>query len=248
MFEQFTVIPAIDLKGGEVVRLYRGDMTRATIYASDPATTARKFAEQGAELIHIVDLDGAIAGGLRNFDAIGKIRRAANCRIDISGGLRMIETVRQVAAAGADFFSIGSAAFLDPEFLTGACAEFPGRVFGSLDVRDGRLAIRGWVETTPLSLNEAAERFQQAGVAAVIVTDISRDGTQCGPNISLSCEIATRIRLPVILSGGVASLDDVRAARRQFTQGIAGIIIGRALYESRFTLRDALAAATETIA
>jgi phosphoribosylformimino-5-aminoimidazole carboxamide ribotide isomerase len=243
MFERFTVIPAIDLKNGNVVRLRQGDMTRSTVYGSDPAAAARNFEQQGAELIHVVDLDGAIAGAPCNLDAIRKIRSAINCPIDVSGGLRVIESVRQLAAAGADFVSIGSAAFLDPELLMRACAEFPGLVFGSVDVRDGRLAIRGWVETSELTIVQAIERFQQAGVAALIVTDISRDGTQAGPNVKLLSEVANISRIPLIASGGVASLDDIRALSHQFPSGIGGVIVGRALYERRFTLSEALSVA-----
>jgi phosphoribosylformimino-5-aminoimidazole carboxamide ribotide isomerase len=245
MFERFTVIPAIDLKNGNVVRLRQGDMTRSTVYGNDAAAAARNFEQQGAELIHVVDLDGAIAGAPCNLDAIHKIRSATNCHIDVSGGLRVIESVRQLAAAGADFVSIGSAAFLDPELLMRACAELPGRVFGSVDVRDGRLAIRGWVETSELTIVQAIERFQQAGVAALIVTDISRDGTQAGPNVKLLSEIAHISQVPLIASGGIASLDDIRALSHQFRCGIGGVIVGRALYERRFTLSEALSAANE---
>jgi phosphoribosylformimino-5-aminoimidazole carboxamide ribotide isomerase len=245
VFERFTVIPAIDLKNGEVVRLRQGDMARSTVYGTDPATVARNFAEQGAELIHIVDLDGAIAGAPRNLEAIREIRAATNCRIDASGGLRSIESVRELAAAGADFISIGSAAFLDPELLTRACAELPGRVFGSVDLRHGRLAIKGWVETSTLTITQAIERFQNAGVAALIVTDTSRDGMQGGPDITLFCEVASTSHTPLVASGGVASLDDIRALKRQFRSGIAGVIVGRALYEQRFTLTEALSAANE---
>jgi len=243
MFERFIVIPAIDLKNGQVVRLQQGDMARSTIYGNDPVIAAESFAEQGAELIHIVDLDGAIAGAPRNLDAIRNIRRATNCLLDVSGGLRTIESVRDVAAAGADFVSIGSAAFLDPELIKRACAELPARVFGSMDVRDGKLAIRGWVETSELSIAEATERFQQAGVAALIVTDISRDGTQSGPNLTLFSAVASMSQIPLIASGGVASLDDIRALKLQFGNGIAGVVIGRALYERRFSLSEALSAA-----
>jgi len=245
MFERFAVIPAIDLKNGEVVRLRQGDMAHSTVYGTDPAIVARNFAEQGAELIHIVDLDGAIAGAPRNLEAIRKIRAATNCRIDASGGLRTIESVREVAAAGADFISIGSAAFLDPALLTRACAELPGRVLGSVDVSDGRLAIKGWLETSKLTIAQAIERFQNAGVAALIVTDTSRDGTQDGPDIALFCEVANTSHTPLVASGGVASLDDIRALKRHFRSGIAGVIVGRALYERRFTLSEALSAANE---
>lgn len=240
MFERFKVIPAIDLKSGEVVRLHQGDMARATLYGSQPALVAQSFAEQGAELIHVVDLDGAIAGTPRNLDAIRKIRSASECRIDFSGGLRTIESIREVTAAGADFISIGSAALLNPHLLRRACAEMPGRVFGSVDVRDGRVVLKGWVETSPLSINEAIGRFQEAGVESLIVTDVSRDGTQEGSNVALFAEVASSTHIPVIASGGVANLGDIRALRRRFADGIVGVIVGRAIYEQRFTLRQAL--------
>jgi len=243
MFERFTIIPAIDLKDGQVVRLHQGDMTRATVYGGDPAAMAQDFEQQGAELIHVVDLDGAIAGAPRNLDAICRIRRAASCRIDVSGGLRTLESVRELAAAGADFVSIGSAAFLNPDLLVRACAELPGRVFGSLDVRDRKPVIRGWVATSELTLAQAAARFEQAGVAALSVTDVARDGTQTGPNMTLLGEVASICHTSLIASGGVASLDDIRALSRRFEQGVAGVIIGRALYEHRFSVSEALFAA-----
>jgi phosphoribosylformimino-5-aminoimidazole carboxamide ribotide isomerase len=243
MFEQFTVIPAIDLKNSEVVRLHQGDMARSTVYGTDPALTARNFEKHGAQLIHVVDLDGALAGAPRNLDAIRKIRNATNSEIEVSGGLRTMESVRKLVAVGADFVSIGSAAFLDPELLGRACAEFPGRVFGSVDVRDGKLAIRGWAETSELTIARTIERFQQAGMAALIVTDISRDGTQGGPNTMLLSEVATKCSTPLIASGGVGSLQDIRELKRQFSSGIAGVIVGRALYERRFTLSEALSVA-----
>ena len=245
MFERFRVIPAIDLKDGQVVRLRQGEMAHSTVYHADPANTAENFEKEGAELIHVVDLDGAIAGAPRNIDAIGKIRRATNCRIDVSGGVRTIESVRQMAAIGADFISMGSAAFVNPDLIGRACNEFPGRVFGSVDVRDGRLAIKGWVETSELTIAQAIECFQQAGAAALIVTDISRDGTQNGADLSLFSELGRSSRTPVIASGGVGGLDDIRALKSLFGQGIAGVIVGRALYERRFTLGEALSAADE---
>ena len=243
MFETFTVIPSIDLKNGQVVRLLHGDMNRVTVYGADPAATARRFAEEGATLIHIVDLDGAIAGEPRNLDAIARIREEVRCALDVSGGLRAIETVREVVAAGADRVSIGSAAFLFPDLIARACAEFPGRIFGSLDVREGRLAIKGWVETTPLTVAKAAERFREAGVAAAIVTDIARDGAQTGIDALRMAEIARSSRLPVIASGGVSTLDDIRSLAARFDEGVVGVVVGRALYEGNFSLREAIAAA-----
>ncbi len=160
--------------------------------AATRATVARRFEEAGAELIHIVDLDGAIAGAPRNAEAVAQIRASVKCAIDVSGGLRTIEAVRATFAGGADRVSIGSAALLDPGLVGRACAEFPARVFGSLDIRDGRLAVKGWVETSQLTLIEAADRFRAAGVAAVIVTDIARDGAQAGVDAGRMAEIAQR--------------------------------------------------------
>ena len=216
-------------------------MQRATVYGTDPAATAKAFQREGAELIHIVDLDGAIAGEPRNLDSIRAIRAAVSCRLDVSGGLRNIDSVRAVFNAGADIVSIGSAAFLKPTLLEEASAEFPKRVFGSLDARDGRLAIKGWVETSELSVGAAAVRFRNAGVAAVIVTDIARDGTEAGANLGLFADAAREASIPVIASGGVATLDDLAALKKLLPLGVVGAITGRALYEGRFTVAQARA-------
>jgi phosphoribosylformimino-5-aminoimidazole carboxamide ribotide isomerase len=242
LFKHFTVIPAIDLKGGKVVRLLRGEMNRATIYGDDPAEVAIGFERDGADLIHIVDLDGAIAGEPRNQAAIRAIRRAVECRLDVSGGLRSIEAIRTTLADGADMVSIGSAAFLNPELVVQACAAFPGRVIGSIDARDGRLAIKGWVETSQLTVIEAIVRFRAAGVVAVTLTDIARDGTETGANATMFAAIASQAGVPVIASGGVATLADIRALAQLFDTGVVGAITGRALYEGRFTLPEAIAA------
>jgi len=242
LFEKFTVIPSIDLKDGEVVRLLRGEMDHATVYGQDPAATACAFEAEGARIIHVVDLDGAIAGAPRNLDSIRAIRAAVGCVLDVSGGLRTTDAVRAAVAAGADCVSIGSAAILNPSMLVEACREHPGRIFGSLDVREGRLAIKGWRETSQLVVADALEHFQQAGVAAVILTDISRDGTENGVDIEMYEAIARSSETPVIASGGVARIDDVVALSRLFERGIAGVITGRALYEGRFTLSQAIAA------
>jgi phosphoribosylformimino-5-aminoimidazole carboxamide ribotide isomerase len=244
LFEKFTVVPSIDIKDGQVVRLLHGDMNRATVYGGDPGDAARRFEVAGAKLIHIVDLDGAIAGAPRNVEAIAQIRAAVKCAIDVSGGLRTIESVRAMFASGVDCVSIGSAALLNPELLQRACAEFAGRVFGSIDIRDGRLAVKGWVETSQFTVAEAANQFRAAGVAAAIVTDIARDGAQVGVDASRMAEIARTIRIPIIASGGVATLDDVRALRTQFDAGVVGVVIGRALYERNFSLSDALTTAS----
>jgi phosphoribosylformimino-5-aminoimidazole carboxamide ribotide isomerase len=216
-------------------------MARATVYGTDPAATARAFEREGAQLIHIVDLDGAIAGAPRNLDSVRAIRAAVRCRLDVSGGLRTIGSVREAFAAGSDMVSIGSAAFLNPGLVVDACTEFPGRIFGSIDAREGMLAIKGWVETSEITVGEAAARFRSAGVAAVIATDVARDGTEAGANLALFEETARQASVPVIASGGVATLEDVRALSRLFAAGVVGVITGRALYEGRFTLAEAQA-------
>jgi phosphoribosylformimino-5-aminoimidazole carboxamide ribotide isomerase len=241
--KKFTVIPAIDLKGGEVVRLMRGEMAQATVYSRDPATAAREFDSSGAALIHVVDLDGAIAGEPRNLEAIRAIRSAVRCGIDVSGGLRDIQAVRSAFAAGAACVSIGSAAILNPQLLADACREFPGRVIGSVDARDGRLAIKGWVEKSELTVAAAIERFKTAGVVAATVTDISRDGAETGVDAAQMAELARAGGVPIIASGGVAKLEDISALARRFHDGIVGVVVGRALYKRRFTLAEAIAAA-----
>jgi len=214
-------------------------MARSTVYGTDPAAIAKSFAAEGAEQIHIVDLDGAIDGEPRNLGAIRAIRAAVSCPIDVSGGLRSLDSITDVIAAGADYIAIGSAAFLDPDLLNEACLRYPGRVFGSLDARNGRLAIKGWVETSQLTVAEAALRFRQAGVAAIILTDIARDGTQAGANLGMFTATARLSGVPIIASGGIATLEDIRALRGLFDAGVTGAISGRALYEGRFTLTAA---------
>ena len=242
MFEKFTVVPSIDLKNGEVVRLLRGAMDKATVYGSDPAAVARDFERQGAEIIHVVDLDGAIAGQPKNLDAIRAIRAAVRCELDVSGCLRTMESIRTVIEAGATRVSIGSAAFLNPALLKDACAMWPGKIFGSIDARDGKLAIKGWVETSALTVADAAQRFRDARVAAAIVTDISRDGTEAGINVETIRATARSVGLPMIASGGVASLKDIESLKTLFSEGVIGVITGRALYEGRFTVVEAIAA------
>lgn len=237
------LIPAIDLKQGRVVRLYQGDMNRATVYGDDPAAVARGFEQAGARMIHVVDLDGAVGGEPRNLDCVRRIRAATACAIDVSGGLRSIAAIGEVLDAGADRVALGSAAFLDQPLLFEACRRFPGRIFGSLDIRDGRLAIKGWVETSALGIDDAAALFQRAGVAAIIYTDIARDGTSAGVDCDKHARLARKVGIPVIASGGVATLDDIRSLRARFSEGVVGAITGRALYEGRFTLAEGLAAA-----
>jgi phosphoribosylformimino-5-aminoimidazole carboxamide ribotide isomerase len=240
LFKRFTVIPAIDLKGGKVVRLMRGAMESATVYGDDPAVVARAFETAGAEVIHVVDLDGAVAGEPRNLDALKRVRGAVRCAVEASGGLRTVDSIRRVIETGADRISIGSAALIDRALLEAACRMLPGRVLGSLDVRGGRPALKGWVETSTLSIDEALVRFKAAGVAALIYTDIARDGTQAGVNAESIGAFAERAGVPVIASGGVATLADIARLQGVFDRGVVGVIVGRALYEGSFSLEEAV--------
>ena len=218
----------------------RGDMAQATVYQREPATVAREFEAEGAQLIHVVDLDGAIAGEPRNLGAIRAIREAVRCPLDVSGGLRTIGSVRAAFASGANYISIGSVAILKPELLTDACREFPGRVIGSVDIRGDRLAIKGWVESSQLSATDGLARFKAAGAVAVTVTDISRDGTQQGVDAPAMIGLARSSGIPIIASGGIGSLAELAILAGSFTQGIIGVVVGRALYERRFSLVEAL--------
>jgi len=240
LFKRFTVIPAIDLKGGKVVRLTRGAMESATVYGDDPAVVARAFESAGAEVIHVVDLDGAVAGAPRNLDALKRIRGAVRCAIEASGGLRAMDSIRQVIESGADRISIGSAALIDRALLEAACRMLPGRVLGSLDVRDGRPALKGWLETSRLSIDDALVRFKAAGVVALIYTDVARDGTQAGVNAESVGAFAEHAGVPVIASGGVATLADIAGLRRVFDRGVVGVVVGRALYEGSLSLEEAI--------
>src|SRR5215472_11064311 len=186
----------------------RGDMAQATVYGREPATVAKQFEAAGAQLIHVVDLDGAIAGEPRNLGAIRAIREAVSCALDVSGGLRTIGSMRAALASGASYISIGSAAILSPELLTQACREFPGRVIGAVDIRGGKLAIKGWVESSQLSAADALARFKTSGAVAVTVTDISRDGTEQGVDAAELIGLARGSGIPMIASGGIGSLTD----------------------------------------
>jgi phosphoribosylformimino-5-aminoimidazole carboxamide ribotide isomerase len=236
LFDRFTVIPAIDLKAGKVVRLLRGDMEQATVYGDDPAAVARGFENAGATVLHVVDLDGAVAGEPRNLAAIEAIRSAVRCTIEASGGLRNLESIERCVRAGANRIAIGSAAFSDPDLLLAACRALPGRVLGSLDVRDGRVAVKGWTETSSITVEVAVQRFRDAGVAAIIFTDISRDGTRTGVDAGAIGAFARWAQMPVIASGGVANLNDIAELAKQFEHGVVGVVVGRALYEGDITL------------
>ena len=239
----FSLYPAIDLKGGQVVRLKRGEMDQATIYADDPAAQARSFIEAGFTWVHMVDLDGAFAGKPANAAAVRAIIAAVpGAKLQLGGGIRSMETAEAWLDAGVSRIILGSAAVKDPDFARAACRAFPGRVALGIDARDGMVATEGWAETSDVSATDLARRFEDSGAAAVIYTDIARDGMLTGVNVAATAALALAVRLPVIASGGVAGIEDITALRAEGA-GIEGAILGRALYDGRIEPKQALAAA-----
>jgi phosphoribosylformimino-5-aminoimidazole carboxamide ribotide isomerase len=238
--------PAIDLKDGACVRLVRGEMASATVFNRDPAAQARHFAESGFTWLHVVDLDGAVAGRSVNAAAVAAIRSAVDLRIQLGGGIRDRAAIEHWLALGIDRVVFGTAALRNPELVRRAAADHGGRVVVGIDARDGRVAIEGWAETTELGVVELARRFADCGVAAIVYTDIARDGALVGVDANAIAAVAQQIRLPLITSGGVSSLDDIAALKAREVDGIAGIICGRALYDGRIDPASALRLLSET--
>ncbi|GIW88621.1 MAG: 1-(5-phosphoribosyl)-5-[(5-phosphoribosylamino) methylideneamino] imidazole-4-carboxamide isomerase [Isosphaeraceae bacterium] len=234
------VIPAIDLRGGRCVRLRQGDYSRETVYGDDPAETAATWERGGAGRLHLVDLDGARAGTPVNVDAVRAILKTVAIPCQLGGGVRDDASAQLWLEAGVDRVIVGTAALERPDWLAGLAERYPGRVVLGLDARAGKVATRGWLETTEVDALTLARRFEGLPLAAVIYTDIGRDGMLDGPDLETTAALGRSLRLPVIASGGVGSLDDLR--RLAGYREIAGCIVGRALYEGRFTLAEAIAA------
>jgi phosphoribosylformimino-5-aminoimidazole carboxamide ribotide isomerase len=238
--EAVILFPAIDLKDGRCVRLEQGDMTRATVFNLDPASQAATFAAQGFEYLHVVDLDGAFAGKPMNAHAVEAMLAAVTIPVQLGGGIRDLKTIEAWLSKGVARVIIGTAAVRDPELVKSAARKFPGRIAVGLDARDGKVAVEGWAETSEVKALEIAGRFEDAGVAAIIFTDISRDGLLKGLNFDATVALAERISIPVIASGGLASIDDVKALLQPRAKKLAGAIAGRALYDGRLDPEAAL--------
>jgi len=237
------VIPAIDLKGGRCVRLRQGIKDQETVYSDDPADVARRWKEAGAELIHVVDLDGAFEGKPRNLPVVKKILKAVDVPVQLGGGIRDMKTIEGYIGAGVARVVLGTAAQRDPTLLREATREFEGRIAASIDARDGMVAVEGWVETTAQEATELAMRMEEAGVSALIYTDISRDGMQSGVNVEAVRRLAQVVETPVIAAGGVHDIEDVRQLIRLEGLGVEGMITGRAIYEGTLDLAEAIALA-----
>jgi len=235
------LFPAIDLKGGQCVRLLRGDMNAATVFNDSPAAQAKSFAALGFRWLHIVDLDGAVGGRSANGAAVAEILKTVSLPVQLGGGIRDRAAIEHWLAAGVARVILGTVAVRDPQLVRDAARAFPGRIAVGIDAREGRVAVEGWVADTGIAARDLARRFEDAGVACIIYTDIARDGMGSGLNIEETAGVADAVSVPVIASGGIGSLDDLRALTSRAHPNIAGAICGRALYEGRIDARMALA-------
>ncbi len=234
------LFPAIDLKDGKCVRLKLGAMAEATVFNDDPAAKAAHFAAQGFRYLHVVDLNGAFAGKPVNAAAVEAILSAVNIPVQLGGGIRDLDTIKMWLAKGVSRVILGTAAVRSPELVRAACKAFPGRVAVGIDARDGKVAVEGWAETSDMTTHDLARRFEDAGVAAIIFTDISRDGILAGLNLEATAALAKVVDIPVIASGGLSGIEDVRRLVSPEFSVIAGAIAGRALYDGRLNAAEAL--------
>ncbi|MEM1409654.1 MAG: 1-(5-phosphoribosyl)-5-[(5-phosphoribosylamino)methylideneamino]imidazole-4-carboxamide isomerase [Pseudomonadota bacterium] len=238
----FELWPAIDLKGGKAVRLLRGDMNQSTTYADDPAEQAWSFRDVGFENLHVVDLDGAFAGQPENVEAVERILKETDAKVQLGGGIRELSTVRRWLKLGVTRVILGTAAVKDPDFARAAAEAFPGRVVLGIDAKDGLVATAGWAEASQLTAEELAASYEGLPFAAIVYTDISKDGALEGPNVEATAALARSTALPVIASGGVSCAEDLEQLAGLRNDGVAGAIIGKALYENRITPLEAFEA------
>lgn len=234
------VIPAIDIKNSKCVRLRQGRMDAETVFSDDPAAMGSRWEEEGAELIHVVDLDGAVGKRPINLDAIRLIIDRVNVPIQVGGGIRDIETVRMYMAQGVSRVVIGTEAIKNPDLVRAACREFPDRIVVGIDAMGGKVAIEGWTKTTEVSAVDLAKQFEGCGVAAINFTDIERDGMRTGPNLKETEKLALSISIPVVASGGVSSIEDIKHLAPLESAGVVGVITGRALYDGSLDLKAAI--------
>jgi phosphoribosylformimino-5-aminoimidazole carboxamide ribotide isomerase len=237
------VIPAVDIKSGKCVRLVQGRKEDETVFSDDPAAMARKWAREGAELIHVIDLDGAFEKSPQNLDAIRNILQAVDTPIQLGGGIRNEDTARRFLEMGIARVIIGTEAIHHPEFVERISELYPGRIVVGIDARKGLVAIEGWTETTAIKAVDLAKRFENCGVAAINFTDIHRDGMQTGPNIEETRRLAEAVAIPVVASGGVATIQDIHNLLPLEACGVVGVITGKALYSGTLDFREALKAA-----
>jgi len=234
------LFPAIDLKDGACVRLVRGEMSQSTTFNDDPAAQACDFAEAGFEWIHIVDLNGAFAGKPVNAEAVAAIAAAVDLPVQLGGGIRSMDTIARWLEAGVQRVILGTAALKDPDLVRRACDQYPGRIVVGIDAREGRVAVEGWAETSEMKVLDLAMRFENDGVAAIVYTDIDRDGAMQGVNVDATVDLAFALTTPVIASGGVRGISDLADLKENESAGIEGVISGRAIYDGRLDAGEAL--------
>ncbi|CAO3417095.1 1-(5-phosphoribosyl)-5-[(5-phosphoribosylamino)methylideneamino]imidazole-4-carboxamide isomerase [Azospirillum endophyticum] len=235
------IYPAIDLKDGACVRLLRGEMSQATVFNTDPGEQARLFQSQGFEWLHLVDLNGAFEGKPVNGAAVESILKSVTIPVQLGGGIRDLNTIGMWLEKGISRVILGTVALRDPDLVKAACREFPGRIAVGIDAREGYVAVAGWAETSDIKALDLALKFEDCGVAAIIYTDINRDGAMGGVNVESTSDLAFHLTTPVIASGGVSSIEDLKALKMEEDTGIEGVICGRALYDGRIDPREALA-------
>ncbi len=235
------IIPAIDLKGGRCVRLLQGRMDAETVFSDNPAKMAKRWQDEGAEIIHLVDLDGAISKKPRNIDSIKEIIKSVDIPIHLGGGIRDIDTIRMYLKLGIKRIIIGTEAVKNPEMVKRSAKEFPGRIIIGIDAKDGQVAIEGWTKATKTGAAELARQFEDSGIFAINFTDIKRDGMESGPNIEETKKLAESVNIPVVASGGVSCIDDIKNLLSVESSGVMGVITGRALYNGSLNLKEAIA-------
>lgn len=233
------IIPAIDLKDGRCVRLFQGEMDQETVYFEDPVAAAKHWVGEGANFLHIVDLNGAVEGRPVHTKEVAAICGVAGLSVELGGGLRSVDAVQAALDLGVSRVVIGTAAYDNAELLQTLCKKFPGKIVVGIDARQGKVAVKGWKETTAMEAVDLARRCEQDGAARIIYTDISRDGTRDGVNLDETLKIARAVKIPIIASGGVATLDDIRKLLPLQKQGVEGVVVGKALYSGAFRFRDA---------
>jgi len=234
------IIPAIDIKGGRCVRLFQGRMEQETVYSDDPVSVAKRWEDEGAEFLHIVDLDGAVSGVPKNKEIIESIIKSVKIPLEVGGGIRNIETIKEYFSIGAKKVVIGTVAWENPILISEVCKMFPERIIVGIDAKNGNVAVRGWEDVTETSASTLAKRFEGMGISGIIYTDISRDGTLSGPNIDSIKSFAKSISIPVIASGGVSDINDIKNIMKLKKHGVDGVIIGKALYSGSVNLREAI--------
>jgi phosphoribosylformimino-5-aminoimidazole carboxamide ribotide isomerase len=234
------IIPAVDIKNGKCVRLLQGRMDDETVYSDDPHAMASKWIRLGAQLIHVIDLDGAFAKAPQNKESIRKILESVNVPIQLGGGIRNEETVHMYLEMGVKRVIIGTGAIKEPKFVKKVCKTYPGQIVVGIDARNGKVAIDGWTQTTRIEALELAKAFEDCGVAAINFTDIHRDGMQTGPNLDATLRLAEAVSIPVVASGGISSIEDIKNLLPLEAAGVAGVIIGKALYSGKLDLKAAL--------